>query len=128
MRTVNKTNLKILRDDINAALAEVARKHDIEIHAGNASYTNNNATFKLLIATKDVTGAVLTPEVEAFNEYKNLYDFNFGLNDKFNYQGERFEVVGYAAKSHKYPILAKSYKNGKTYKLTIKAVKEAFQK
>lgn len=56
MKHFDRTNLKILRAQIDAALASVAKNHGIKINAGNATFSGATATFKLEFAAADSDG------------------------------------------------------------------------
>ena len=45
--TFNKANLQVLRTEIDNALKAVENKFGIKLHAGNASFSGNEVTFKL---------------------------------------------------------------------------------
>ena len=56
--------LKTLRVEIDAALAEVAKRHGLTLHAGSASYTENRFSFKL----EGVTEGAPTQAAERYAE------------------------------------------------------------
>ena len=62
MVTIDKLSCQTLRDEINAALAAVAARHNISISAGSCTYTANNATFKLAVAVRNASGVVESKE------------------------------------------------------------------
>lgn len=69
MKTIDKSALKDLRVEIDAALKVIADRHGISLTAGNASYTTNTATFKLHLSLITADGLVISPEAERFLQY-----------------------------------------------------------
>lgn len=51
IKSFDKSNLRILRKDIDSALATIAKKHGISLAIGNISYTDNEFTTKLTCLT-----------------------------------------------------------------------------
>ena len=48
METINNTNLKVLRDEMKAALAEIAAKHGLEITlSGSMTYNDSEFSCKI---------------------------------------------------------------------------------
>lgn len=57
MTTISRDLLRALRADIDAALASVGAKHGVPLSTGNASFTTDSATIKLMVATTPEGGA-----------------------------------------------------------------------
>ena len=73
----NKSNLSGLRTDINAALAEVMKKHGISIEIGNISFSGEQFTTKLTAKTGSST-----TEESAKNEWEK-YATVYGMKPEW---------------------------------------------
>ena len=114
-RVISKTFLKRLREEINQALESVAEKHSIEIHCGNCSYGDNEATYKLKINTIDVlSGKVMTKEYEDLLWMADMKGFD--INGIYNLYGKKVSLEGYKTRAPKYPLIVLDLNNGKEYK------------
>ena len=128
--TFDKTNLRELRDDVTAALQEVARKHNIMIDMGGIRFGENEARCKLTM--RSFGGRVMTvadvkaghkPEEIAVNEIakrNGLPDNLFGR--KVIYGGQTLTVVGAKASRHKYPFVVEGVRGGK-YKMSVEQIR-----
>jgi len=123
IKTIDRASCKRLRDELDKVLAPLGMKLGLDISAGNATFTAENATFKVKIATLSADGTVRDEEAEAFKKGAVLYGLKPEmLNTTFKgWNGETFEIVGLATRSRKYPVLAKD-KSGKTFKFPIAQV------
>lgn len=125
MTTITKPLLTTLRTEIDAALAELAAKHGVQIECGNASFTSTNATFKLAINTIGDGGEVVTKEAKDFGRYAGLVNNLKAewLGESFTVRGETFKIIGYKPRSKKYPVLAENAKG--VYKFSTETVVRA---
>ena len=126
LKQFDSATLKMLRNDLDSALKVVADKYGIGVKAGNATYSPENATFKVELAVKNEGGMAVTKEA---TEYKRMANF-MGLkaewlNQEFLFRGEKYLVVGLKPKSYKFPVLAKRY-DGKVFKIPVNAVRKGF--
>jgi hypothetical protein len=116
-----KEELRNYRAEIEQALQIVAEKYNINIHAGNISYTENNFTCKLEVTKKEVNS--LDYEQAEFN--KNCFLFGFIPEDykkTFAMNGKMFTITGFNLKAHKMPIHAVG-NDGRGYKFASDTVK-----
>lgn len=116
--------LKILRDDINAALAAVATKHQLAtLEAGAATYSADSFTFKL-------NGLVAGGKTEEEKAYEYLLQYQpepklpplhtvIMINDK------PFTVVGKKARGEKIMV---NDSDGKGYLASQQSVANAYAK
>ncbi len=112
---ITRSLLKKLREEVNQALESVAEKHDIEIHCGNCSYGDNEATYKLKINTIDVlSGKVMTKEYEDLLWMADMKDFD--INGIYNLYGKKVSLEGYKTRATKYPLIVLDLDNGQKYK------------
>lgn len=95
MNRFDNASLGVLKADIQLALAAVGLKHGLKLSLGGFSYAEHKASIKL-------TALVNTPEALA----KEAPPAWVPIGKRFVYQGAVFIVVGYSARSYKYPIKA----------------------
>lgn len=108
----NKPALRALRADIDAALAAVGAKHGIGLSAGSASFTGDNATFKLECSLLNGAGVAESKELVALREcYPELVNKQVTLN-----RGSVGRIIGYNPRAHQYPFLVKTVKG--VYKIS----------
>ncbi len=110
----NKPTLRTLRVDIDMALAAVAATHGISITAGNASFRDSNATFKLECALLNSDGKSESKELVCLREcYPEL------VNKQITLELEGVgKIVGYNPRAHQYPFLIQTAKG--IYKITAR--------
>lgn len=111
---MTKELIREIRDDVNAALAEVARKHGLAIHAGNASFDTNAATFKLVCSTVAEDGKAMTPEASAYQQVAGMFGW-VPLFSTISIGRDEYTVVGYNSRARKQPVIVE--RNGKRFKV-----------
>lgn len=108
----NKLTLRILRSEIDAALASVGAKHGIDLKAGNARFTADSATFKLECSLLNSDGKAETKELTALKAYHpDLVNKQVSIG-----RGITGTIVGFNARAQKYPFLLQTPKG--VYKIT----------
>ena len=115
----SRANIKGLRNEIDEALDQVAKKYGITISAGNCSFSGNEANFKLKLNTIGEGGTVITRESQMWDLYKgrtNCSHLNVG--DTIQLQGNSYTLTGYNTRAKKAPIQFKDSK-GNGYKCSI---------
>jgi len=127
---IDKNLLKILREDINAALKAVGEKHGVKLTAENAKFLPTSATFKLEVETISENGVAITREMA---DLKNPHTLRlYGLTEEhltkpFTSGGRTFVLSGYRVKAHSKPFLARDQSpGGKEYIFTAEGVQRAF--
>jgi hypothetical protein len=124
IKTFDRTNLRLLRDDVESALNAVADKYGIDLRLGTGRFASENVTFRLEGSVVRAEG-VVTREAAEFSQYADLFALEASdLGRTFQYRGQRYEIVGARLSNSKYPVLAKN-RNGKVYKFTAADVREA---
>jgi hypothetical protein len=133
IKQFDKSNLKDLRKDLEAALASVAKKHGIAITFKNINfYAPDFITAKTTLemtalgdssAASDPRAAAL---VKAQADFK-AYASSFGLTPEqygvtFKHGRDTYKLVGFKPRSPRFPILATNVANGTTYKLPESAI------
>lgn len=117
----DRQNIREINNEIETALALIAKKYGVEVNVGNTRFTSNNFTTKVEVATVTSSGTVMTKEAQDFNRYQSYKGILLNLGDSFQRNGKTYTIIGYKPRSHQYPILA-SCSDGKTYKLPINLI------
>ena len=95
MKHFDRTNLKILRAEIDAALASVAKNHGIKINAGNATFSGATVTFKLELTAADSDGGFVSKEAVAFTNCARMFGLEADdLGKEFTVAGTVYKVIG----------------------------------
>ena len=114
----DKTNLKFIRNDIDAALKAVSEKYGMTLRLGNITFLNDSFSGKLEATLLNSSGQAVSQENLNLQKYGKMY-----LGDKFNpesvytFRGERIKFDGIATRRSKYPVIYKSLSSGKRYKM-----------
>lgn len=126
---INRDAIRKINADIERVLGQVADLYGADISLGNSRYTDQNYTTKLTVSVVSSGGSVVSPEAVAFNEYKGIYGLDhLEVGSVVNVHGTDFEIVGLKVKARKYPIIGKSLKDGKQYKLPAELIMLSLQK
>lgn len=127
MKTIkefNKSNLDKIGKDVEKALESVATKYGISIKKGSGSYSDNNFTLKIEMATLSESGEVQSKEMSNFKSYAKVLGMSEkDLGKEFKVNGKTFVLSGYLPRSRKYPLLATNKQDGKQYKFPLEDVK-----
>jgi hypothetical protein len=119
---MDKAKVVALRPEIETALADFAAKHGMSVHVGSGTYSEHNVVFKLEVAEKTETGAVMNREADDLVKRGELYlGVKIAVGQKFSYAGRKWEAIGLLPKSRKFPLVAKN-KEGQIRKLPPHAV------
>jgi len=122
----DRTNLRLISADLEAALAPVAAKYGITFSYRGARFLADNATFKIEAATIGSGGVVNTRERDNFKLYASMYGLkDTDLDREISYAGKKYIIIGLNTRRQKYPIVAKRVEDGKTILLTCEGVKSA---
>jgi len=116
--TIDKNLLKLLREDINAALKAVGEKRGVKLTAENAKFLPTSATFKLEVETISENGVAITREMSDLRQpyIMKMYGLTEAhLTQTFVSGGRKFVLSGYRVKASKNPFLAKCFNDGKNY-------------
>lgn len=111
----DKTNLRPLREAIEAALAAPAAEFGIALELKKISY--NDTTFRVAIeaALTDANGEAVKPEVIDYSESISFLKLP-KLGTKFVSNGRDFEVTRHEPSRPKYNVIAKDVRTGKMFK------------
>mgnify|MGYP005996363937 FL=1 len=116
----NKANLQVLRTEIDNALKAVENQFGIKLHAGNASFSGNEVTFKLKGNTIGEGGTVITREATNWDRYKGLNGMShLSVGDQITIQGKSYTLTGYNTRAKKAPVEFKD-SLGRCYKCSMR--------
>ena len=116
----NRANIKGLRNEIDEALDQVAKKYGITISAGNCTFSGNEANFKLKLNTIGEGGTVITRESQMWDLYKSRTNCShLKVGDKITIQGGTYILTGYNTRAKKAPIQFKDVFGHSNYKCSI---------
>jgi hypothetical protein len=112
-----KSNLKVIREDVDAALKAVGDKYGISLHLGNIRFDQKTFSGKLEATINDSkTGAAKSAMEIALEQGGKLYiGNNFEISKTYDYRGKKIKFVGLMPKKHKYPIVFQYTDSGKQY-------------
>lgn len=115
MHLNNRENLKVLREQINAALEAVAKANGIKLVCGNCSFDPAGlATFKLEAFEILDDGTVQSREAINFTNYCEGFGFSpEDLNRTFQMRGTEYKLIGLKPGCR---LAAIVLRDGKTYK------------
>ena len=116
IKKFDKPTCKLVRADIDAAMAAVAAKYGIKLQSGRGTFGDTNFTLKLEMSVLDETGVDLKAkrEFETLANFVGLEPGDFGR--QFTFRGEQYELSGINHRSTKMPILAKNVATGAKFK------------
>ena len=112
MTTVDRALCRTIRTDAEEALAAVAAKHGLSLKFGAGRFDSTTYTLKVdfVAPTEDGIPSDFARHAPLFGLTADDY------GKMVTMRGETYTIVGIKPRSHKYPILMKRTKDGKTYK------------
>ena len=117
IKQFDRKNLKALRQDMNAALKAIEAQYGIQINVGNASFSDNEVTFKTKCNTLGEGGKAQTKEANQWKLYAELNGVGqFSVGDRITIQGQVFSIEGWNTRAKKSPVMIKEVATGKSYK------------
>lgn len=119
---ITREVLRDLRYEINDAIEDIAKRFDISLSVGNASFTPHNFTFKLKGEVNDA-GDGRPAAAADWDRYRGRFDLNdVEFGSTFHARGIQYTICGIKPRSPKYPILAAD-PAGSVYKFRATAVR-----
>lgn len=116
---MNKSQIKNIRKDMNAALEKVTEKHGVAFEIGTIRF--DRFGFSVSVKAVKLDGDESTDQ-ESIDRAKferdvaRSFDVSPDLfHQTFEYGGDSYKIVGYKPRSRKYPIVAEN-QNGTRYK------------
>jgi len=125
MTILTKAQVSILRADINAALAAVAKTHGVDFTLGTIRFDAETMTGKLTGITRTAgSTTTATPKTVALSRVgKQILGSKFDENAKYNsWTLGTVKITGYNARARAYPFVVTTT-GGKSYKITDVAAK-----
>ena len=126
----NKSNLRVLREELNQRFGDQLQDLNLEVSFGNASFDSDNVTFKCVISIKGGQ----SPEEKALQNFVNhapwfMKDIDLEKVATIN-GGRQVKISGYRNKARTKPWLAKDINSskGEQFVLTDDDVKRLFAK
>lgn len=123
--TLNKSNIKDVRQKIQTILDEAGEELGLQIKMGNISYDALSLRSKLEVKVLNGANAddLEKREFEKSCVICGLKPEDY--NKEIKYMGQSYLIVGIATRSRRYPIIVKSKNSDKQYKLPLDALKHS---
>ena len=114
IKAFNALLLKKLQPEIEAALAELGRRHGITIRADGARFSDRTADLKLELAVIGGDGRPARREAEEFEKYHAMFGLRAAdLGRTIVLDREEHRLVGLAPNRPRYPIVMERVRDGK---------------
>ena len=121
----DRKRIKELRTKIEVALKDFAESENISIELGNASFSEDNVTFKMSCSTVNTDGSVNSKTGEDFKHYCTRYGLKpEALGATFTRDRQQYTITGCKPRSSKYPIIGQRT-DGKSFKFSPEDVKRS---
>ena len=121
---MDRGKARFIGEKVMAKLKEIEDELGVTFSRGSGSYDSATYSMKVTATVDNVDGSTRTPEMMDFERHASMYGLEAeNLGATFTQGGTEYEIVGMKPRSSKYPILAKSFTNGKTYKFPADTVK-----
>jgi hypothetical protein len=119
----NKSNIRALRAELNEAMQSLSEKYGVKVHAGNASFSDNEVTFKLKLNVLNENGLALTQNAENFELVKKGYGLeHLSIGDSVKLGSDTYVLSGFNNRASKNQIEISDLKNNKSYGCTVAAI------
>lgn len=120
---LDKTNLQLLRKELQSAVQSVAEKYGLKVDVGNCTYTPpSNAKFQLMVATVGDGGVVNDQFRTNWDKYAPMLGLDKAMLDQsICWAGKTYKVVGLNPNKGRYPVLAERA-DGKRFFLPTNAL------
>ena len=110
-----KQEAQKMREEINAALTDLGKRLNVDIHAGSCSFSDTEINFKMKVTTADKAAVELKTRKD-FEQFATLYGFepqDFGK--EFTAQGNVYTVAGFAPRRSKFNLMGRRVSDGKIF-------------
>lgn len=124
VKSFNRSVCQDVSEDALIALNDMAAKMGLAVTRGSGSYSESSYTMKVVFSVvRD--GKVLSPGVEAWNRWHDLYNLpKDALGKRILFMGRPYTIEGLSPRKSKYAILVKR-NDGKEFRLTVSSVRAA---
>jgi len=129
IKEFNRENLKLMREEINQALAAITEKYGVTTEIGNIRYSTNSFHTKLTVTVGAVNGQPTDKPNLDFTTHCFIYGMvpsDLGKTFIGN-QGVSYKLVGLKPNNHKYPFIGER-QDGKRFKFAADAVRRGLGK
>lgn len=121
---VGRDNLPHIRHEIDKALKGAEESLGVKLRVGDCRFTHDACTFKLELSTIKADGEVITPEAARFrNRAHQLGLKPTDLFEEFEYDGDRYRIIGLSQKVRRFPIIVEQIGAGGRVKFTASSVR-----
>lgn len=125
IKNLDRAAMRILSDEINAALAPLAQQHGITLRIGRGTFAGAYAKFTLDVATLGTNGVPATQEAVALGSLGDAYGLEgVQVGACTIIRGVEYRVVGLNAKARKAPVNLERVSDGTTFKAPVNLVKQ----
>lgn len=125
---MDRTKVRNIAQDAEAALAEVGRKHGVNFSYAGGRFSDTCATLKFEAADMTASGEILSKSAQAWKRQCKTFGFEESdLGRTFRIGRSEYTIRGLTTRRHKFPIDA-TRKDGKAFKMTAKQVLVALGK
>ena len=122
MDKLDRQVLKRVRETLDNILRDNERLEQFDVTVGNASFSDDEVTFKLNLKIKG-SKSQTQKDLEIFGEMDNL-----DLTKIAKLDGKDFSLSGFRRKARTKPYLIQDLKNGGEYIITTEVAKKYFGK
>ena len=122
MEKLDRQILKRVRETLDNILKDNERLEQFDVTVGNASFSDDEVTFKLNLKIKG-SKSQTQKDLETFAEIDNL-----DLTKIAKLDGKDFSLSGFRRKARIKPYLIQDLKNGGEYIITTEVAKKYFGK
>ena len=122
MEKLDRQILKRVRETLDNILKDNERLEQFDVTVGNASFSDDEVTFKLNLKIKG-SKSQTQKDLETFAEMDNL-----DLTKIAKLDGKDFSLSGFRRKARSKPYLIQDLKNGGEYIITTDVAKKYFGK
>ncbi len=122
MEKLDRQILKRVRETLDNILKDNERLEQFDVTVGNASFSDDEVTFKLNLKIKG-SKSQTQKDLETFAEMDNL-----DLTKIAKLDGKDFSLSGFRRKARTKPYLIQDLKNGGEYIITTDVAKKYFGK
>ncbi len=122
MEKLDRQILKRVRETLDNILKDNERLEQFDVTVGNASFSDDEVTFKLNLKIKG-SKSQTQKDLEIFAEMDNL-----DLTKIAKLDGKDFSLSGFRRKARSKPYLIQDLKNGGEYIITTDVAKKYFGK
>ena len=119
---LDRQELKRVRETLDNILKDNERLEQFDVTVGNASFSDDEVTFKLNLKIKGAKPQS-QKDLETFGEMDNL-----DLTKIAKLDGKDFSLSGFRRKARSKPYLIQDLKNGGEYIITTEVAKKYFGK